>query len=412
MSNEPTLSDFTVVQIPPSQYPLTNINSFIEWGSGLTLQQYLERESLLANLAFSIENLTTWALVPRKNPETTTFFCSCETYRRSALIRTVDKNGEVEVKEGVGFSIASVFCVPSHRKKGYASLMLKLLSQKLREMGAVFSSLYSDIGKDFYTRLGWKLYPYVELRLDVFENADGNFKEAIESQEFIAQPVIQEEISSITHSDCDLLLKEFQRSHRNGNNVMNNNNNLDGSFSDRKSSMKCIVILPTPSSYEWMLERSKFYARVFGISEPRIWGAQITLDSGFVSSCNNDKTPCKITDNHSSTSINLPCSKRPESFILWIYDFLKKDLRILRFRSENKVTTRLLIDRAKREAALYGLERVIIWNPDLKVFDENIGRIMAEMKISLPSLAWYDDHGNFGDQAEDIEWLHNEYYAW
>jgi hypothetical protein len=56
---------------------------------------------------------------------------------------------------GVARSIASVFCPPSNRGKGYATLLMRFLSTKFHDDGILASNLYSDIGPTFYTRLGW-----------------------------------------------------------------------------------------------------------------------------------------------------------------------------------------------------------------------------------------------------------------
>ncbi|KXH61957.1 hypothetical protein CSAL01_00963 [Colletotrichum salicis] len=62
--------------------------------------------------------------------------------------------------EGIIHGIASVFCPERFRGRGYAARQMKELAKVLRvwqsENGQIFGSvLYSDIGKEYYTRLGW-----------------------------------------------------------------------------------------------------------------------------------------------------------------------------------------------------------------------------------------------------------------
>lgn len=67
-------------------------------------------------------------------------------------------------KETITHGIGSVFCYPEHRGKGYPKKMLNLLGTELatwqaEEGECYFSFLYSDIGKSFYTKLGWHAHP-------------------------------------------------------------------------------------------------------------------------------------------------------------------------------------------------------------------------------------------------------------
>ncbi|CAG8812888.1 1801_t:CDS:1, partial [Racocetra fulgida] len=84
-----------------------------------------------------------------------------------------------QVQEATGYSIAAVFTPPQYRHKGYGSTMMKLLSDKLRfDFKAEFSFLYSAIGPEFYSRLGWKAYPLKEAIFKV----DNNFTTLSENE--------------------------------------------------------------------------------------------------------------------------------------------------------------------------------------------------------------------------------------
>lgn len=70
--------------------------------------------------------------------------CSCETTSRPAVVRT--RIGGVQTKEVKSYAVSSVFTPQSNRGKGYASLIMQILGQKLNTE-CEFDALYSDIGK-------------------------------------------------------------------------------------------------------------------------------------------------------------------------------------------------------------------------------------------------------------------------
>lgn len=75
---------------------------------------------------------------------------------------------EGELVQGTCFAIASVFTPNAHRRRGYAAKMLSLLLQELKSRkGAVASTLYSDIGPNYYSKIGWEAHPSVSLVLDL-----------------------------------------------------------------------------------------------------------------------------------------------------------------------------------------------------------------------------------------------------
>jgi hypothetical protein len=125
----------------------TELNSQ-EWKGALSLDAYLRREAHLGQQELVRDGgLTPWALVTKDGPSRLVL-SSCETIRKRALVA---QNGQVN--EVICHGVASVFCPPEYRAKGYARRMLRELGQRLRtwqtEDGhdCLFSVLYSDIGK-------------------------------------------------------------------------------------------------------------------------------------------------------------------------------------------------------------------------------------------------------------------------
>lgn len=129
----------------------TRLNS-TEWKGPLSLDAYLGREEHLGKQKLVRDGgLTSWALVTKDgNPRAV--LSSCETIRKKALVA---QNGQV--KEVICHGVASVFCPPEFRGKGYAGRMIKDLGEKLHNWqtdghDCLFSVLYSDIGKVSFIR--------------------------------------------------------------------------------------------------------------------------------------------------------------------------------------------------------------------------------------------------------------------
>ncbi|CAG8483842.1 10457_t:CDS:1 [Paraglomus occultum] len=332
----------TIVKANAEQTKITNRNTFVEWGKGLSLDQYLERETILANLDFTRDKFIVWVLVPKENPNTLDIVCSCETFRRTAFV-TISPG---VIEEYLCYSIASVFTPPSNRNNGYASTMLLLLSNKFKEQGASFSFLYSDVGPVFYKRLGWQVYSHTEIRLDVSKpiEYEGNVT---------LTPIKYNDIKHIAEKDCGLLKLEM-----------------------RYTGRRALAVVPSAPCIEWMIMRTKYFAKACDIDEPTEWGAVV--------------------------------SSRDDSldFVLWSHEFNEKQLLILRLRGSNRQVTRALLRQAQMEALKHNLDKVIIWNANIAdVLNSDEFEIVAR-EHSLPSLAWYHDNNG------DIEWLLNEKYAW
>jgi len=128
------------------------------WADSLPLSIYLEESESLTTIPLAKDgNMTTWILVKKKlPPDQRPILCSCETFRKQSL--TSDARGNVT--QNIVHGIASVFCPPEYRRRGYAARMLKELANVLptwqleSECQCVGNIIYSDIGKSYYANLG------------------------------------------------------------------------------------------------------------------------------------------------------------------------------------------------------------------------------------------------------------------
>ncbi|KAI4151117.1 MAG: hypothetical protein LQ340_003685 [Diploschistes diacapsis] len=133
-------------------------NTSTSWRDSLTLPVYLLESLYLTTVPLAKDKgMTTWILVDKNAvPDKRPILCSCESFRKRSL--TSDADGNIE--DNMVHGIASVFCPPEYRRRGYAARHMKEMAKALRswqpEHGkCVGSILYSDIGKTYYANLGW-----------------------------------------------------------------------------------------------------------------------------------------------------------------------------------------------------------------------------------------------------------------
>jgi hypothetical protein len=117
------LDDYIVRRATEEQWAETHKRQLPMWGKGMTLQQFVDRETTLCRKSrLGSSSFHAWCvrliefaepalndpaarvLVPRNNPESLDFPCSCESYERPVYY----KDGSHQAVEGVCHSIASV----------------------------------------------------------------------------------------------------------------------------------------------------------------------------------------------------------------------------------------------------------------------------------------------------------------
>ncbi|TVY30198.1 Uncharacterized protein LHYA1_G000745 [Lachnellula hyalina] len=156
LASAPTL---TLVHPTPNEKLEVWTENWKNWGTALSLKDYIERETHLADIPPTRDGgVTHWILTdPSLPPDARPILSFCESLRR----RTFVSLPSVEVQEGIVHGIGSVFSSPAYRGRGYATRMLSdlgpILNTWQQEAGkSHFSILYSDIGKKYYANLGWK----------------------------------------------------------------------------------------------------------------------------------------------------------------------------------------------------------------------------------------------------------------
>jgi GNAT superfamily N-acetyltransferase len=196
--------------------------TFLAWGAPLDPAGYLERERRLRAHAFARAGLRGW-LLRRAGDECV--LASCETYRMPSRAGGTWSQS---------FAVASVFTEPALRGHGYASLLMRLLTNRLRvdAPDAHAIALYSDVGAPIYARVGYTARQAQELVLPAEPGDPG-----ADGIQLVAEPALPE-----LHRRLAPPADRF-------------------------------LIWPTPEQLDWHLERARIYGQLLGREPPAVCGA-------------------------------------------------------------------------------------------------------------------------------------------
>jgi len=361
-----------------------------EWMGALPdIDSYIRREAIGLQQPLTREGgLTPWALAYGQG-ESRIILCSCETIRKKAL---VVRDGKVH--SVICHGVASVFCDPAKRGHGYASTMMKLLGERLRtwqisEGEALFSVLYSDIGKKFYSQRGWHAFPssHVSLPCLATHNSELDLPET--------HPIYDSDLPALCEADEKILRDRLLKAAREGKHA--------------------VALVPDLNTIRWHQAREAFmgeelYGRVPEVkgaicgSEPghRVWVYFVRI---FQTKHNDGEEPnplyiLRLVVEDQDYADSLAATE----------DSAKEALNSAVARQVAAV-----LHAAQLEGQKWYMGEVNLWNPtsislaaarllkpDVQVFDRE--------NDSITSLRWY------GEGAEDpvgkIDWLVNEKYGW
>lgn len=345
------------------------------WGGALSLDGYLEREVRQLDIPLARDGgLTQWILTDASIPagQPRPILSSCETLKKTALVRSPDGTTRQVTAHGV----ASVFTDPQYRRKGYAKAMLAKLADTLSRTNqdqpdqALFSVLYSDIGKEFYALNGWE--PYTSTHI-VFP-ADASATDATSHKQL--KPIGADGLPSLVAVDEQLLRKELSRPSARG-------------------AANRVALLPNLDQMLWHTAREGFVSEQLLSRRPTTHGAVYSTPAG------------------------------PRVWAIWIRSYggavdqrEKNILYILRLVVEEGVSPgdlapalEAILGAARREAADWSCGTVQIWNPEpaVKEIAQGLGgEFVVRETSSICALNWFGE----GSGGDAIDWVLNEKYAW
>lgn len=363
--------------------------TYPEWGDALTLPEYLEESVFLTSVPLAKDGgMTMWILVDRHlPPNKRPILCSCETFRKRSFVA---KNGMLSEK--IVHGVASVFCNPAYRRRGFASRMMSELAEVLRDWQTTAedcagSVVYSDIGKTFYATFGWYAFADNNVHVELYPQAAVTALETAELR--------TEDLEQLCKTDQELIRRQMKRE------------STEGRLQ--------VMLVPDHDHMLWHHRKEEFVCEklfgrkptakgaVAGVPGRRIWAIWTHRFYSNPAAASPDNTLYILR-------LVVEDQEPTENDLLG-----PKDSSTETRRSENLTSSlRAVLQRAQAEAAHWGLGKVCMWHPTPLVLDliQQTGllhRVVERTDEGIASLLWFDE----GSGREDtVQWIGNEKYGW
>jgi predicted N-acetyltransferase YhbS len=120
------------------------------WHDGLSRRAYSQWNAAQLRTPWGRERLQRFALVDGAGQ----VLASAKRYRFDVRL---------DGRQGLMCGLGAVFTPPQHRGHGYAGTLIDRLLDRERREGALFASLFSEIGTAYYERLGFRAIPFDEV---------------------------------------------------------------------------------------------------------------------------------------------------------------------------------------------------------------------------------------------------------
>ncbi|KAL2208031.1 hypothetical protein CC79DRAFT_1333847 [Sarocladium strictum] len=360
---EISLDNVVFAEATPEQRELSWRLNGVSWASPLSIDDYVGRETALSQTALSANGGTKYFILHHKDDHNA-ILSACEVTTKEVIV--ADASGARIVE---GYAIASVFTAPEYRGHGLAKHLLIQVRETM-DKTAEFGALYSDIGREFYTKLGWKDFSSQQV---IFQ-LDKSFK-----------PTESENTTPLADGDVEMLCKKdvLRLMHKFG----------IGQSAVREDGKTRVAFLPSYTQFAWQFTRDSFFAKALrGIEKVERRGART-----------NDG----------------------KNWIIWDHDLREPKLKIMRiYISENQTTeertvaVKQLLQAALAEASAWELPKIGVWSPGKEVSQaavdiwQEVGSSLSvgfesRSADSIPSLRVKGDQ-----DVGEIVWEENEYYAW
>ncbi|TBU41719.1 hypothetical protein BD309DRAFT_964638 [Dichomitus squalens] len=415
-----SLADLSLFPATREQTIESRKRTLLQWGRGRSIKEYLHTEVILETREPAIDGkFVVWVLAPRSDPTTIDFLCSCETFRRSALVsRQSGGSSAPDVKEVTAYGVASVFTPAQKRGKGYARHMMRLLhwvlaprsalsstfpeewgvppDEKILESAGVgnaqFSVLYSDIGSDFYRSCGldatsrngwyvtgaketsWHMNPEADLASHVHVES-----EATESNVNLRRLTVDEVIKLYSH-DTNWIKDDLSRPP------------CAASASDARQRRTRFTFLPNKGVGAFAIIRC------------------MTLTPDLQPSLPSSQWASVIFPPSTSDLAHALATESVLPFISWTFDSVR-DARIVvvtRLRADEH-TFPILLEEIKAVARQEKAAKIEFWylQPELRVIAEGKGWRTTGREEHLSAVKWYGD-----EEEDELDWVYNEKFCW
>ncbi|EEP75573.1 predicted protein [Uncinocarpus reesii 1704] len=339
------------------------------WKDALTDSQFLEECAHLTTVPLAANGgMTQWILVDRTlPPDHRPVLASCESIRKRSLLSDAAGN----VTETITHGIASVFCNPQYRNRGYASRLLREVAQILPtwqvedHKKVVGSVLFSGIGGAFYAALGWNPARSVEIQFSpmVVENPG-------------ASDILADQVGRLCSEDEAMIRRAMAVPAENGK--------------------ARFMILPDHEHMLWHHRKEEFDCERLVGKKPAVKGA---------------------------------IAGQPGSRVwaIWMHRYCRSPgdepspntLYILRLVIENKQGApveelKAVLQAAQTEAARWRLHHIKLWDPSPRVEQlvKQTGIQHEKMTRDVDGVCCLRWYGEGSGRDEALDWVSKEKYAW
>lgn len=383
------------------------------WKDSLTVPLYIKESQFLTTIPLAKDGgMTIWVLVDKRlPPNQRELLCSCESFRKRSLTSDADGN----VTDNIIHGIASVFCPPQYRRRGFAARHMKEISRVLRTWQSdhgksVGCVLYSDIGKSYYTNLGW--IPNATNSHLVFAPV------AMESWPSDVRPVLESDLEDLCRRDETLIRAAMAR--------------------PEKAIKRRVTVLPDLDHMLWHIRKEDFATQyIFGkipqakgaIAGPpgrQVWAVWTHRYYGHPDQQeeNSDNVLYILRlvvegDHTANRPLSLAASEDKNGAQVSIYNAY----------AEQAAALKAVLQAAQAEAAEWRLDHVKLWEPSPLVRTLIAQQIPEHEEVereeeSIASGMWWFDEQDIvieglsstkeqcDDEDERPTWINNEHYAW
>ncbi|KAK2763219.1 hypothetical protein FQN54_009855 [Arachnomyces sp. PD_36] len=354
------------------------------WKDALPVDIYLEESAYLMTVPLAKDGgMTQWVLVDETSPPLQRpVLASCETFRKRSWIS--DKDGNVT--ETITHGVASVYCDPRYRGRGYASRLMRELAEVLPKWQTterekcIASILFSDIGKQFYGNLGWRAFPSHHIEFPAVAGA--SWEGVVPS----ATPLFASDLAELCKEDEALSLAAMSVPAPSSNKIR-------------------LMIVPDHDHILWHHAKEEFAGEVLFKKQPQVKGA-IAGEPG--------NRVWAVWTHRFYSPPGDPTSDNP----LYILRLVVENRRALNHLSPEYDLQvdglRAVLLAAQREAAEWGLHSVKLWGPSTQVQQliKRTGTAYQEEdreEEGICSMRWY---GEGSGKEDSVVWVGNEKYGW
>jgi hypothetical protein len=244
----------------------------------------------------------------------------------------------------------------------------------------VFSVLFSDIGKNYYAKYGWKPFPSSHISLPPL--SESQFQTSLETAKLPKAKALTAE--DVHESMCSEINEKKNR-------------NFLQVVSEKSPNSAKISIAPDLDHMVWHWAREEFYENVgvFEKASPSVRGAG-------------------VDHHHVYCSWVRSVGDTPTSHTLYILRLIYDEPSSPAEELATIEAIAAVLRQAQLEAHKLNMHEVNFWNPSslvekaAKLLDQTV-KVVHRDESSISSLKWNGASQGLGD---DVEWLWNEKYSW